>query len=203
MAEQELYWVFFSVSKEWFSCIWSNYSFKHMGFISVGISAVECDKVVSDRLPRAYIWSFQLLPPGSLRGDQKAWGWQVAMQSAQMKGLSFTVWFFFFFSSSLSPASNSLACTNLHLLYPLLQIMALRSKPVPLIHIEGSRRWIIGIKIVPQTRLGHEPGPLIVLVAAWGVFTEWGVWSSTASWNLAMEHLESAKSGFSHEKQCH
>lgn len=111
--------------------------------------------------------------------------------------------FFFFFSSSLSPASNSLACTNLHLLYPLLQIMALRSKPVPLIHIEASRRWIIGIKIVPQTRLGHEPGPLIVLVAAWGVFTEWGVWSSTASWNLAMEHLESAKSGFSHEKQCH
>lgn len=110
---------------------------------------------------------------------------------------------FFFFSSSLSPASNSLACTNLHLLYPLLQIMALRSKPVPLIHIEASRRWIIGIKTVPQTRLGHEPGLLIVLVAAWGVFTEWGVWSSTASWNLAMEHLESAKSGFSHEKQCH
>lgn len=54
---------FSSLLKECFSHIWGSCSFKHTGFISVGFSAGECDRVVSDRLPWANIWSFQLLPP--------------------------------------------------------------------------------------------------------------------------------------------
>lgn len=53
---------FFPVLKECFSHIWGSHSFKHIDFISGGFSAGECDRVVSDRLPWAYIWSFQLLP---------------------------------------------------------------------------------------------------------------------------------------------
>lgn len=170
MSGKELCSVIFFCVKRVVLPYMGSYSFKHIDFISTGFSVGKCDEVVSDRLPWAYIWSFQLLPlrfterrSEGLRlagGDAKHTNERVVFHSF----LFFPFFYFFFFSSfppppSLLLASNSLACTNPHLLYPRLQKMALRSKPVQLIHIEASRCWIIGIKTALPTSVGHEQAP--------------------------------------------
>lgn len=84
------------------------------------------------------------------------------MQSTQTKGLPFTAFLFFCFPLFPPPyhwISTVWPVTNPHLLYPCPQKTALRIKPVQLIHTEASRRWIVGIKTVPPTIVGHEPGP--------------------------------------------
>lgn len=110
---------------------------------------------------------------GSLRGDQKAWGWQVAMQSTQTTGLSFMA--FFFFSPSLVfffPLHPPLLIADFQQFGLSNSPSALspspkNGKPVQLIHREASRRWIFGIEAVLPTRAGREPRPPMVLRAKW------------------------------------